>query len=158
MKERMTKPFDQEAYDKYDKPAKYIVRKWLDSQGFYTFINPIEDYGADIFVIRVVNGITMPIEAHEVEVKEEWTGGWPKAWTTLHILRRKKRLLEMYNFIFFWIISGDYKRAVMVDGKHVRSLILELVKNKMFPKGEYMYCVPIDLCSHVNLEKFKEKK
>ena len=91
MNERTTKPFDQEAYNKYDKPAKYIVRKWLDSQGFYTFINPTEDYAADILVIRVVNGIAMPNEAHEVEVKEDWTGEWPKAWTTLHILKRRMR-------------------------------------------------------------------
>jgi len=146
----MKKEFEIEEYEKFDRIGKDIVRKCLDSYGFYTLINPIEDYKADIKAIR--------IEAHEVEIKRNWTGEWPEEWKVLHIPERKGKLLENNKLLFFWVISGDLKRALVVKGTNLKSSMLREVPNSKIPEGERMYCIPISLCTQINITKLTKIK
>ena len=144
----MRKEFEKDEYDKFDKLAKDIVRKQLDSHGSFTLIN--EDYKADIKAIRV--------EAHEVEVKKGWIGEWPKEWKDLHIPERKGKLLKDNKFMYFWVISGDLKRALVVEGRHLKPYFLKEVPNIKIARGEKFYCIPLFLCSKIKIKNFIEKK
>lgn len=146
----MKKEFERNEYEKFDKVGKDIVRKCLDSYGSYTLINPMEDYKADIKAVR--------LEAHEVEIKRDWIGEWPKEWKDLHIPERKGALLKENKFIFFWVISGDLKRALVVQGNNLKPCFLKVVPNSKVPKEEKFYCIPISLCSRINIKDFTEKK
>ena len=135
------KQFNPELYAENDGAAKAVVREYLDRHGFMTCCH--EDYGADIKSFRP--------QLHEVEVKRAWQGVWPHQWRTVHIPARKARLLNGTEVIF-WIISGDFRQAIVIRSRDLKPEYLQEVKNSEIAEGEQFYCVPINKCKFVGLK------
>jgi hypothetical protein len=148
MTKTIRKKFEKSEYDECDKKAKVAVRDFLNSLGCPTVIRD-EDYGPDIKSIRET--------FHEVEIKKGWTGEWPCVWDWVQLPARKKRLVDEYGEVVFWIIAGDLKRAVVVKGEHLEPKYLREVKNKKVAEGEKFYCIPKWCFKIVEIEVEEEK-
>lgn len=132
--------FRKEIYDVFDDKARYAVRRWIDSQGLYTL--SVEDYGADIKVARIVDGIAT-ITRHELEVREPWDEEiFP--YDTVTIPHRKAKLLNRSDngdSLFFWTINKFCTKGMYVSAKVVRTCP---VIRKLTTRGEgNFFSVPL---------------
>lgn len=138
--------FRKDLYNKFDRKSKNYVKLWI----LKNLIDDKETKGPDL-IIKEKPIITGYIE---VEVKEY---GWNEDGTfwpsTVHILYRKKRLLDKYGKCIFFVLNHEMTHAVIINGDYLKKKYLKEIPNKRHRKGEYMYDIPIDLCQVVNLRK-----
>lgn len=144
----MTHPyvFRKDLYNKWDNKAKAALKLWI----IKNLIDDKENKGPDLRVGKkpIVTGNV------EVEVKEYgWNADgsfWPD---TVHVLYRKKRLIDKYGKCVFFILNHACTHAIMIDGSLLKKEYLKEIPNKRHRSGEYMYDIPIELCEVVNLRK-----
>ena len=90
----------------------------------------------------------------EVEVKEfGWNPNgtfWPN---TVHVLYRKKRLIDKFGHTTFFILNHECTHAVMIDSNTLEEKYLKEIPNKRHRSGEYMYDIPIEKCEVINLKE-----
>lgn len=96
-------------YNEFDERARSVIRKWIDSKGFYSL--SVEDYGADLKVINPADGTRT---RHEIEVRPCWDEElFP--YNTVTIPRRKEKLFSQgVDDLFFWSVNKDYNTAMYV--------------------------------------------
>ena len=83
----------------------------------------------------------------DVEIKLGWVGEF--TFPTIHIPARKVKFLKWLTQ--FWVISGDGKRMLQVDGWNLKKEFLVEVPNKYVESGEKFYAVPKNLAREVVL-------
>ena len=133
--------FNKDSYDRCDKKAKEVLRKYLDSKGILTKV--FEDYGPDIQAFHQY--------FHEVEIKGSWNEIWPSHWKTIHIPARKKKYLKGGRKGFFWVLNKSCTKAKLIESKNLHDDYLKIIPNRRYPKGEYFYDILIHLTSEIDL-------
>lgn len=140
--------FRKDLYEKYDQKSKEKIKDWI----LLNLIDDKETKGPDLIVKEnpIVTGYI------EAEVKEfGWREGnfWPQ---TVHILYRKKRLIDKYGKVTFFVLNHDMTNAVVVHGIDLKDRYLKEIPNKRHRSGEYMYDIPMRLCEVINLDQTYE--
>ena len=133
--------FNKDSYDRCDKKAKEVWRKYLEEKGIYTKI--FEDYKADIQALHPY--------FHEVEIKSSWEDVWPPHWKTLHIPARKKKYLDEGKKGFYIVFNKNCTKAKIVESKNMDKDFIENIPNRRYPKGEPFYNIPIHLTKEIDL-------
>jgi hypothetical protein len=144
----MTHPyiFRKDLYDKYDMRAKAALKLWI----IKNLIDDEETKGPDLIVgeTPIVTG-NVEVEVKEFGWNEDGTF-WPN---TVHVLYRKKRLVEKYGECQFFIMNHACTHAIWIDGALLKKEFLKEIPNKRHRSGEYMYDIPIMYCKWVNLRE-----
>jgi hypothetical protein len=136
-------PFSKKRHRIYDAPAKVAVLEYLRRQEPGHHFQEGSQYELDIFCDCKFRGLHFI----EVEVKEEWFGK-PFPYTTVHIPERKEKWLK-YD-VEFWVLSRDYKRAVVVPKEHCKEKIT-LPYNALNDEPEDFFNVPLSICKQLVL-------
>ena len=136
----MNKPFSPSLHSDNDIKARDIAIKWLAGRGHHA-LNNKDIYGVDLYVPMIAR--------FDVEIKVNWTG--PFSFDTVHIPERKGKFSKLPAITFFMVISGDGKRAMIIDGRDLKKEFLVEVPNKYVASGEKFYAVPKNLAREVEL-------
>jgi hypothetical protein len=116
------KPFSKDLYDENDFKSKEVAKEFLESTGFYSMLNPLEEqkekykeHDFEIFLINPFTKITV-----EVERKKVWTksGKW-QGWNSIDVPYRKKdsksNLFIMINKNFDTLAITNMKNILNAD-------------------------------------------
>jgi hypothetical protein len=116
------KPFSKDLYDENEFKSKEIAKEFLESTGFYSMINSLEEqeekYKEHDFEIFLINPFTKI--AVEVERKKVWTksGKW-QGWNSIDVPYRKKdsksNLFIMINKNFDTLAITNMKNILNAD-------------------------------------------
>ena len=133
----MSKPFDQELYDKYDN-AKLVMLAWCNKNLGHSFINP-DTYGPDLVTQA---GFV------EVEVVEGWSGNrWP--YPTVHIATRKRSWIGTHEPLWFCVMNRERTRAMMISSQWALEAPIITVSNKYSNAESFMNIKPTSV--YINL-------
>lgn len=143
------KKFSPSLYKKYNKMAIAAGTKYLEANGF-TITSSKEDKKADFHATKDNKDYLF-----EVEVKNVWSGEWPKAWKDIQLPERKSRLIKYADSqnkkLNFLIFRNDLKAAWKIDGDIVSNSNTKEVSNRYVPNGEMFYIVPIEKAKYIEL-------
>lgn len=131
-----SKKFSQQLCNQHDPQSRRIVKEYLKKQGLIVNDNP-NKYGVDL--ISEDGTLQVEIE-HRLIWKEK---DFP--YKDINIPERKKKFF-IENSVCYFILSMDYSRIGMIDGKNLRQFLnddtLTESSNKYVREGEYFYKVP----------------
>lgn len=141
---QVKKKFSRALYEKSDKKAKDVIRKYLQSKG-HTLKKDEEKFACDI------EG-----EDHgwEVEIKYSWKGDWPTAWEDVRIPCRKERLLKQKGKenITFYVLNSECNQAWEITGEAVSSSNRVEVPNRFVPEGELFFSILVSNATKIFLD------
>jgi len=141
------KKFSQELFNENDPKARRIVKQWLCANGKDAVDAP-DPYGPDLWIEN--KGYYV-----EVERKHNWNSeNFP--FPTVNIPQRKKKYLEIYGKVYYFVLSKSYSQAIIINGEHLKEEYLHEVRNKYVSSGEYFYQIPIKFCKIVEIGKSKD--
>lgn len=136
------KPFEQDLHDKYDKPAKDAVARFItENVGLRAEPNP-DQYGVDLLLFRGDNRIG----GVEVEVRQ-WSPRCP--YSTIHIPHRKQKFFD--GRVLFFALTKDMKSAYWITTYGIEQYPLKEVRNVKVASGEMFYDVPTSKFAFVSL-------
>ena len=132
------KPFSKSLHQKNDPQSRKIVKEYLAKQGIIVQDNP-DKYGVDL--ISEDQSLQVEVEHRLSWTNEEFN------FDTVNLPERKAKFF-VANHIAYFILSCDYSRIGMIDGKTLRNYIvdenLKESSNKYVRQGEYFYKIPSD--------------
>ena len=131
--------FREEVYAYADKPAKEAVAQYLNEKwNCHTDIT--ERCGPDVYAWRWIRG-QWKYSWHECEMRDILGDDFP--FCTIHIPSRKERLKQYTGNGWYWVVSPNLARALVIRMLYVfRSPRIE-VPNSREKSGEYFYDVPL---------------
>jgi len=132
----MRKQFDQDLFDRNDRPAREATKRWLRGQGWAVTDHP-NPYALDLIAIKDDSLILA-----ECEIKAVWEG-MEFPFDTVQLPARKAKFLHPRAVFFIWNKSLD--NALYFWSKDVKHLSPVLVPNKYIKNGEYFYQIPLNL-------------
>ena len=143
------KRFSPSLYKKYNKMAIDAGTQYLEANGF-TITSSKEDKKADFHATKDNQDYLF-----EVEVKNVWSGVWPKAWKDIQLPERKSRLIKYADTqnkkLNFLIFRNDLKAAWKIDSDVVSNSDTREVSNRFVPSGEMFYIIPIEKAKYIEL-------
>jgi len=143
-----TKPFSQEVHDACDPPARDAVIDWVFHEwGWKAYPNE-DKYGVDLIVKRfgsIVGYI-------EVETRDWLREDTKCPYNTIHVAKRKEKLLNNRMPTVFFAVTRDFKNAYWCKADAIQRSPVKEIPNKAVKEGEYFYDVPINEFHYVNLE------
>lgn len=136
----MYKQFDLELFKNNDAKGRKLIKNYLAKK---LIIDNPDTYGPDLIV-----GNCSKFYA-EVQINHRWPGGdFP--YSTVTIPQRKKKYKNAGK-VYYFIISADSTRAVIIDDIHLDDKYLKEHYNKYMKSGEFFYLIPLRLCRQVEL-------
>jgi len=138
-------PIPQSFIDKIDE--KYYDYETIDALRKVMINDNPDKYGQDLQIRLPKKNSKIWIE---VEMKSRWEGNFN--FPSVHIPYRKKKFLTDGD-CFFFIISGDYMNAMVVDGKTMTEDTVTEVSNTAIAHGELFFDVRTKNCIKVNLHQ-----
>jgi hypothetical protein len=143
------KGFDKTAYEQTSK-ALDVVIDWYNSQDLFVDYNHGDPYGPDL-----VEWIGFrPSRYIEVAQRSAWrTGDWPTRFDPINIEARKQDLFKLSLPCDYWIVSGDYTKALVIKHDTVVQYLnsLQVISNRLVLNGEEFITVPLSECDQVDL-------
>jgi hypothetical protein len=134
----MSKPFDQELFDKNDQPAREVVKHFFAyTWGLILNDNP-DKYGPDLVAHRgsVFEGFV------EVEVRHSWKGNrFP--FEKVQFAMRKAKFFS-YKPITFVILNSEMTHLLWFNGIDLELGGKRITKNTRLTVGETFIEVPIE--------------
>ena len=138
-----TKPFSQSLHDLCDPPArdaiiKYVKNTW-DLKASY---NP-NQYGVDLIIERGNDVVGFA----EIEMRD-----WDRCpFNTIHIPKRKDKLLYNDKPTIYFVVSRYLKRAWYIDSQVIKNSSVFEIPNRSVSQGEYFYDIPTYLFTEIEL-------
>ena len=143
------KKFSPSLYKRYNRMAMAAGTQYLEANGF-TITSSEEDKKADFHASKDNQDYLF-----EVEVKNVWSGDWPKAWKDIQLPERKSRLIKYADTqnkkLNFLIFRNDLKAAWEIDSDVVSNSDTREVSNRFVPNGEMFYIIPIEKAKYIEL-------
>lgn len=133
-----TKPFEEHLYEKYDNPAKTALISYLRQMG-HNIVDESENYYAD-----VVSELGDQEYYSEAEIKASWKGKWPEGWKELRIPGRKRRLLNKYDSVTFYVFREDCRQCYVVKSEQMTNKRLKYAYGPKIRNGEKFFHIPVD--------------
>ena len=133
------KPFDPNAYKKYDQPARKVTKKYFKKFNIDLIDNP-NKYCADL------------IKEGDYYVECEIRNGWKEGkfpWQVVNLPERKEKFLKLDMPIIFFIWNKTLTSAITVKGETVAACGKEIVPNRLVRYGEKFFRIPIDQTKQV---------
>jgi hypothetical protein len=145
--------FSKAAYDACDFAAKDIISRHLNKLGMYTLAEEKQDADVKALILHK-DGLVEQL-FYEGEIKSGWIDEWPSRFKTVHIPKRKEKLLKKHEGhpLKFWVISGDFKQAWEIDSSMLREEFLKEVPNTRKWSGEYFFCIPVEHCKLITIKE-----
>jgi hypothetical protein len=140
------KKFDQQLHDDNDAPAKEAVANWIKAR-FEVEVEENTKYEVDLILRK--NGVV--IGYAEVEVRHWGYRYCPHH--TIHVAKRKEKLLNSNLMTLFFAVTGDLSSAYWCQSDTVLRSPLVEVKNKYVSEQEYFYDVPVVDFSYATLRR-----
>ena len=135
-----TKPFNQEVHDSCDPVAREAVIKYLAKCNRTAYPHP-DKYKVDLIV---ENEFMVPVCYAEIEMRDWDSCPFP----TVHVPRRKKKLVDNDLPTLYFVVSKGLKKAWWCNTEVILYCPLIEVPNRAVQAGEYFY--------DVEITKFKE--
>jgi hypothetical protein len=139
------KPFSKSLHRSNDPKSRRVVKEYLKRNGIEVEDNP-NKFGVDL--ISKDGTLQIEIEHRLVWTSEEFN------FDTVNLPERKARYFTSNN-VAYLILSCDYSRMGMVDGKTLRHYIvdenLKESSNKYVRRGEFFYKIPRDAFKWIKL-------
>lgn len=95
-----------------------------------------------------------PIKYIEVAQRSAWKQGpWSTKWDPVNIEERKAHLFRLSYPCDYWVISKDFKQALVVRHKTVLKYIDQPteVSNRVIREGEKFIRIPLNECEEIDL-------
>jgi len=134
-----TKPFDEEVFNRCDKPGIGALQKYFAGKGYDVQPYPEGEYGVDLLCMKMF--------MVDAEVREGWAEG-PFPFETIHVPGRKEKFIRPGTW--FFSIRKDLKVAMAVNSLLCTSERLVIVDNK-YLQEECFYDIPADLAMRLEL-------
>ena len=138
-----TKPFSQSLHDLCDPPArdaiiKYVKNTW-DLKASY---NP-NQYGVDLIIERGNDVVGFA----EIEMRD-----WDRCpFNTIHIPKRKDKLLYNNMPTIYFVVSRDVKRSWYINSQLIKNSSVSEIPNRAVSQWEYFYDIPTYLFTEIEL-------
>jgi len=135
------KQFDQDLYDQNDERGKKAVKRWLTARGCR--VEDFFKYDVDLIVKRDDRWVCFV----EVEVR-----GWDQCqYDTIHIAKRKQKLLDNGMPTYIFVCGNSLKTAYYCDAAQVLLSPVVTLDNKFMSNEQFFDVklnkfVKIDLC------------
>ena len=138
-----TKPFSQSLHDLCDPPARDAIIKYVkDTWDLKASYNP-NQYGVDLIIERGNDVVGFA----EIEMRD-----WDRCpFKTIHIPKRKDKLLYNNMPTIYFVVSRDIKRSWYIDSQLIKNSSVFEIPNRDVSQGEYFYDVPVYLFTEVSL-------
>lgn len=132
----VSKKFSQSLHRSNDPKSRRVVKEYLAKQGIAVDDNP-NKFGVDL--ISKDGTLQIEVEHRLVWADEEFP------FEEINVPERKAKFFKE-NYIGYAILSRDYTHVGMIDGKTLRSFLvdenLKESPNKFVRENEYFYKVP----------------
>jgi hypothetical protein len=133
------KPFNRQTYDECDPRAKAGLLKIYEREG-HAIVNEKETMGPDLVTEK--GGITYYSEG---EIKLSWkTDDWNSSWKDVRIPGRKKRLVDNYENLTFYVFNKAATRCWKIESKSLSDTMLQTPDEWWNKNKEEFYVVPVE--------------
>jgi len=129
------KPYEQSLSDRYDKPGREAVKKFL-SKEWDLYAQDYKKYEVDLICTR--NGKAKIFV--EVEVRPSFR--WDFPFDTVHIPERKAKLFDNDLPTIYFVVNNNFTKALWINANQITNCDLVENPNKNIKQGEYFYSVP----------------
>jgi len=140
-----SKRFDKTLHQNNDPKSRQVVKEYFSTHGILIKDNP-DKYGVDL--ISDDGTLQVEVEHRLVWVNDDFP------YETVNLPERKAKYF-VANSVAYVILSKDYSRMGIIDGKTIMKYIvdenLKESSNKFVRKNEYFYKIPSTSFKWVNV-------
>ena len=137
----MQKPFDEKLYAENDARGREAVKAWLKKRGCR--VEDFFQYDVDLIVQKGTRWTCFI----EVEVRSWNMCGFD----TIHIAKRKEKLLVNAMPTFMFVVGNSLKTAYFCNANKVLSSPVIEVKNRYVNNNEMFFDVPVKMFKQIDL-------
>ncbi len=145
------KRFSREEFEE-TKRAVDVIIQYFEGQETHVDINHADRFGPDLIEWEGFR----PVRYIEVAQRSAWkSGDWNPKWDPVNIEERKLHLFSLSLPCDYWVISKDFRNALIVRHEIVvrHSGKLEEVQNRAVRSGELFIRIPLDECEEIRLDE-----